>query len=73
MSGAFSVVQFIPESLTVPDEMIYGYMIHQLAKTYGLTKPAAAKHTEFDFWEMLAYDNLDNKKEEYLIEQNRDK
>lgn len=49
--------------------MLYGYMIHTLAKRYSIAKKDASLHREYDFWEMLAYENLDNKKEEYLIKQ----
>lgn len=49
--------------------MAYGYMIHTLAKKYGITKQDAASHTEYDFWEMLAYENLDSKKDGYIMKQ----
>jgi hypothetical protein len=45
-------------------------MIHTIAKTYSIAKSKASKFTEFDFWEMLAYENLESKKEEYLMKQN---
>ena len=47
-------------------------MIYRIMKNYGITKPEASKHTEYDFWEMLAYENLDGKKEEYLMKQKSD-
>jgi hypothetical protein len=53
----------------VPDEMSYGYMIHNIAKTYGITKIDAGTYTEYEFWEMIVYENLDNKKEEYMMKQ----
>ncbi len=49
---------------------MYSYMIHTIAKTYGITKTEACRHTEYDFWEMMAFENLDSKKEEFLIKQN---
>lgn len=72
LKPAFEGGQYIPEYLTVPDERIYSYMIHSYSKTYGITKLEAGSHTEYDFWEMLAYENLDSKKEEYLMKQKSD-
>lgn len=69
MPAAFEGGQYIPEHLSVPGELLYSYMIYRIAKNYGITKPEAGKHTEYDFWEMLAYENLDGKKEEYLMKQ----
>lgn len=72
MPAAFEGGHYIPEHLSVPDEMLYSYMIHRISKTYGISKSQAGRHTEYDFWEMLAYENLDGKKEEYLMKQRSD-
>jgi hypothetical protein len=69
LKAAFEGGQYIPEHLSVPDERMYSYMIHSYSKTYGISKQEAGSYTEYDFWEMLAYENLDNKKEEYLLKQ----
>jgi hypothetical protein len=41
-------------------------MIHTLCKTYGISKAEAGKHKESDFWEALAFDNLQAEKDEYI-------
>jgi hypothetical protein len=52
--------------------MLFSYMIHSLAKKYGITKRDAASHNEYDFWEMLAFENMDNKRDEYLMKQKQE-
>lgn len=47
-------------------------MIHSYSKTYRISKHEAGRHTEYDYWEMLAFENLDIKKEEYLMKQKSD-
>lgn len=64
---AFRIKHNIPAEYNVPDIMQYSYMIHMLSKTYGISRYEAGQHREVDFWEMLAFENLDKAKEEYLI------
>jgi hypothetical protein len=42
-------------------------MMHSISKTYGVTKPEAGKHKEIDFWELMAFENLESLKLEYLM------
>lgn len=69
MPAAFEGGQFVPEHLNIPDEMIYSYMMHRISKQYAISKFEAGMYCEVDFWEMLMFENLDNKKEEYLSNQ----
>jgi len=42
-------------------------MIHMIAKTYCITKRQAAGYTEYDFWEMLGFENIEAEKNEFLL------
>lgn len=46
-------------------------MIHNLMKEYGLNRQTAELMTEYDYTLMVAFKNLEVKKEEYLIEKNK--
>jgi hypothetical protein len=41
-------------------------MIHKISKTYGITKQEAAFYTEYDFWEMIGFENMEIMRNEYL-------
>ncbi len=43
----------------VPEIYNYDYMIYFLAKTLCLSLKDAGKHTELDFWRVIAYENID--------------
>jgi hypothetical protein len=61
----------LPSCFNIPDEMQYEYMIHTLCKAYGISKKEGGKHTETDFWELTAFENLQSAKEEYILEQSK--
>lgn len=42
-------------------------MIHRMAKTYSLNIQSASEFKEKDFYEMLAFENMESLKEEYLL------
>ncbi len=42
-------------------------MIYRIAKTNSITVKEAAKSGEIDFYEMLAFENMESLKEEYLL------
>ncbi len=71
MPLAFINNQFIPIELEVPYKRQYEYMIHSLMKEYGLSKDRAEAMTEYDYCIMVAFKNLEGKKEEYLINKNK--
>jgi len=56
----------------LPEEYKYDYMMHQIAKNYGMSIVKAASHTELDFWMMAVFERFDNlrsigKNEEEII------
>jgi hypothetical protein len=65
---AFKVKHALPSCYNIPDEMQYEYMIHTICKAYGISKREGASHTETDFWELTAFENLQSAKEEYIFE-----
>ncbi|RPI19017.1 MAG: hypothetical protein EHM58_03115 [Ignavibacteriae bacterium] len=69
MPEAFRIKYFIPQEYEVPEELQYNYMIHFICKAQGISKHAAGKYKETDFWELLAFENLDNLKQEYLMKE----
>lgn len=71
MPLAFVSSQFVPIELEVPYKRQYEYMIHSLMKEYGLSKDKAEMLTEYDYTLMVAFKNLEGKKEEFLIENNK--
>ena len=46
-------------------------MKHSIMKEYGLTKQQAGAMTEYDYTAMVCFKNLEGKKEEFLIENNK--
>ena len=70
--AAFHASHTIPDEYSIPGKLYYCYMIHTLCKTYGIPKSEAAAHTELDFWEMIAFENLDRAKHEWLLRKMQD-
>ncbi|MBE2217980.1 MAG: hypothetical protein IAE90_07255 [Ignavibacteria bacterium] len=58
----------LPEELKVPEEMVYCYMIHFLAKLYGKSPGEAAKLTQFDFMTAILFEQLEHRKQKYYLE-----
>ena len=58
----------LPEELKVPEEMVYSYMIHYLAKLYGISPYQAAKMTQNDFVTAIMFEQLEHKKQKYFLE-----
>ena len=58
----------LPEELKVPEEMVYSYMIHFLAKLYGISPYEAAKMTQHDFITAIMFEQLEHKKQKYFLE-----
>lgn len=58
----------LPEELKVPEEMVYSYMIHYLAKLYGISTGEAAKMTQYDFVTAIMFEQLEHKKQKYFLE-----
>ncbi len=71
MPLAFVSTQFVPIELEVPYKRQYEYMIHSLMKEYGIDRQQAESMTEYDYTLMVAFKNLEGKKEEFLIENNK--
>lgn len=67
MPEAFVMKYFIPPQYDIPEELQYEYMIHVICKTYGVSRYAGGRHKETDFWELLAFENLDSVKQEYIM------
>jgi hypothetical protein len=61
-----------PHEYTIPDILLYRYMIHCISKKYGISKREASLHREIDFWEMIGFENMDRVKEDYMIKSLRD-
>jgi len=68
---AFKIKIVLPSCYNIPDEMQYEYMIHTICKAYGIPKKEGTGHTETDFWELTAFENLQSAKEEFIIEQSK--
>ena len=58
----------LPEELKVPEEMVYSYMIHYLAKLYGISPYQAAKMKQRDFVIAIMFEQLEHKKQKYFLE-----
>jgi len=60
----------LPEELKVPEEMVYSYMMHYLAKLYGMSPGEAAKMTQHDFVTAKMFEQFEHKKQKYFLELN---
>jgi hypothetical protein len=69
MPEAFRMKYYLPPQYDVPEEMQYEYMTYVICKTYGVSRYEGGRHNESDFWELLAFENLDNMKQEYIIKE----
>ena len=56
----------LPEEYSVPPELQFDYMAYRLAKTFSITKHNALEFTELDYWKMLAFENIETERNEYL-------
>ena len=59
----------LPEEYSVPGELQFDYMAYRLAKTFRISKRDALEFTELDYWKMLAFENLDSERNEYIRKQ----
>lgn len=57
----------LPEMFEVPESLVYQYMIWSLAKYYRIAPMNASMMSEIDFWQMAAFENLEQSKTEYLL------
>lgn len=58
MPAAFEIKSLQPQQFTIPDELIYEFMIHRLAKMFCVTPLEAEKMSEKDFWIAAAFEKL---------------
>lgn len=63
----FDGVIVLPERFEIPEKLVYMYMIHTLAKYYRLSPAVCCGLKEIDFWQMRAFEGLEEAKTEYLL------
>jgi len=59
--GAFDV-KHTKGCASLDDELIYRYMIHVIAKCYGVSIREAAGYREIEFFEMVVFEDFEKKK-----------
>ncbi len=57
----------LPDRFEIPESLVYQYMIWLLAKYYGLSPMESGRMKEIDFWQMRAFEELEQSKTEYLL------
>ncbi len=67
MPENFGNEMLLPDRFEIPVGMEYKYMIWSMAKYYGINPNEAGRMREIDFWEMTAFENLQQAKMEYLM------
>lgn len=73
MPAAFEIRNPAPAHLSVPENLIYDYMIYRLSKIFGISPKEAEIFSENDFWLYAGFDNLDEKRKQYYIENSQNK
>ena len=68
MPSAFEVKNLSPSHLTISENLKYDYMIYRLSKIFSINPTAAEKLSEIDFWLYAGFENLDNRRREYFID-----
>ena len=63
----FDGVLVLPERFEIPEKLVYMYIIHTLAKYYSLYPAVCCGLKEIDFWQMRAFEGLEEEKNEYLL------
>lgn len=59
--GAFDV-NHNKGGVSLDDELVYRYMIHVIAKCYGISIREASMYREKDFFEMVVFEDFENSK-----------
>jgi hypothetical protein len=63
---AFSKRVELPDEFAIPIELQYDYMIHTIAKCYGISITEAGNYREEDYRKMIAFDNLEIEREKFV-------
>ncbi len=57
----------LPEKFDVPESLVYQYMIWSLAKYYKLSPHETGRMKEIDFWQMKAFEDMEQAKTDYIM------
>jgi len=66
MPLAFGRKFIFPDDYSIPAELQYDYMAYQLAKNYRMSFYDALNYSEPDYWKLLAFENLDTERNEFI-------
>ena len=68
--AAFETDGPAPHGYEICPEDYYDYMIHILAKTYGISIQEAEKHREIDYLRLAVFNNLELLRNESILKTN---
>lgn len=57
----------LPERFDVPESLVYQYMVWSLAKYYKLSPYETGRMREIDYWQMRAFEDLEQARTEYIL------